>query len=61
MPRSPQCNLAKNKGGQDATPSPVHACWAFAKNMDKQRVVYLFVCNDISYFLVETTVVVGSS
>ena len=48
-------------GGQDATLSLVHACWAYAKNMDKQRVVCLFVCNDISYFLVETTVVVGSS
>ena len=61
MPRSPQCNLAKNKGGQDATPPQCMLAERLQKNMDKQRVVCLFVCNDISYFLVETTVVVGSS
>ena len=48
-------------GGQDATPSQCNLAEHLQKNMDKQRVVCLFVCNDISYFLVETTVVVGSS
>ena len=61
MPRSPQCNLAKIMGGQDATPPQCMLAERLQKNMDKQRAVCLFVCNDISYFLVETTVVVGSS
>ena len=48
-------------GGQDATPPQCMLAERLQKNMDKQRVVCLFVCNDISYFFVETTVVVGSS